>query len=81
MGAIYAHSTGGAGALAAARIERVVAVHWLAELGMPEAVWVFSVRDFGPLWVTMDSRGGNLYKDLEPRIAENLRAIRARIDS
>jgi fumarate hydratase subunit beta len=80
IGAAYAQSTGGAGALAARRIERVEAVHWLEELGMPEAVWIFAVRDFGPLLVTMDSAGGNLYRDLEPTIAENLKAILARIE-
>ncbi len=80
VGAVYAHYTGGAGALAAGRIERVESVHWLEELGMPEAAWIFSVRDFGPLLVTMDSAGGNLYKQLEPTIAENMKAILARIE-
>jgi fumarate hydratase subunit beta len=80
FGCVYAHYTGGAGALAAERIERVEDVHWLDELGMPEAAWIFAVKDFGPLLVTMDSAGGNLYKELEPKIAENLEAIRARID-
>jgi fumarate hydratase subunit beta len=80
VGAIYTHYTGGAGALAATRIEQVEAVHWLEELGMPEAAWIFSVRDFGPLLVTMDSDGGNLYKRLEPTIAENMKRIIARIE-
>jgi tartrate/fumarate subfamily iron-sulfur-dependent hydro-lyase beta chain len=80
VGSVYTHYTGGAGALAAKRIERVDDVHWLDELGMPEAAWIFAVKDFGPLLVTMDSTGGNLYKDLEPRIAENMKAIKARID-
>ena len=80
VGSVYAHYTGGAGALAAKRIEQVEDVHWLDELGMPEAAWIFAVKDFGPLLVTMDSAGGNLYKDLEPKIAANLEAIRARIE-
>jgi len=80
VGAVYAHYTGGAGALAAGRIERVEAVHWLDELGMPEAAWIFAARDFGPLLVTMDSAGGNLYRDLEPTIAENMKSILARIE-
>lgn len=80
IGAAYAQYTGGAGALAARRIERVEAVHWLDELGMPEAVWIFAVRDFGPLLVTMDSEGGNLSKQLAPTIAENMKAILARIE-
>jgi len=31
--------------------------------------------------VTMDSAGGNLYRELEPKIAENLKTIAARIDA
>jgi fumarate hydratase subunit beta len=80
VGAVYAHYTGGAGALAAGRVERVDTVHWLDELGMPEAAWIFNARGFGPLLVTMDSDGGNLYKQLEPTIAENMKAILARIE-
>jgi fumarate hydratase subunit beta len=81
VGAVYAHYTGGAGALAAKRIERVDGAHWLDELGMPEAVWILAVREFGPLLVTMDSAGGNLYKALEPTITENMKAVAARIDA
>ncbi len=81
VGAVYTHYTGGAGALAAKRIESVEGVEWLDELGMPEAAWFFKVKDFGPLLVTMDSTGGNLYKDLEPAIEENVKAIMARIDA
>jgi fumarate hydratase subunit beta len=80
VGAVYAHYTGGAGALAARRIEQVETVYWLEELGMPEAAWILAVRNFGPLLVTMDSDGGNLYKQLEPTIAENMKAILARIE-
>jgi len=80
VGSVYTHYTGGAGALAAERIEQVDDVYWLDELGMPEAAWIFAVKDFGPLLVTMDSAGGNLYKDLEPKIAENMKAIAARIE-
>ncbi len=65
--AVYAVFTGGAGALAADRIKRVVDVYWLDELGIPEAVWVFEVENFGPLVVTIDSTGRNYY---EERLAE-----------
>jgi tartrate/fumarate subfamily iron-sulfur-dependent hydro-lyase beta chain len=61
-GCIYAAYTGGAGALAAEKIKRVIDVFWLEELGMPEAVWVFEVKDFGPLIVAMDSKGESIYK-------------------
>jgi len=79
-GAVYTHYTGGAGALAARSIDRVKDVHWLDELGMPEAAWVFDVTRFGPLLVTMDSTGGNLYTDLRKKIAENRERITARIE-
>jgi fumarate hydratase subunit beta len=81
LGAVYTHYTGGAGALAAQRITRVEAVYWLEELGMPEAAWIFEVRRFGPLLVTMDSAGGNLYRDLAPQIAENVESVHRRIDA
>ncbi|MCE4611806.1 MAG: FumA C-terminus/TtdB family hydratase beta subunit [Desulfurococcales archaeon] len=61
VGAAYAVFTGGAGSLAALSIKRVVDVHWL-DLGVPEALWVLEVEDFGPLIVTMDSRGSSLHK-------------------
>lgn len=79
VGAVYAHFTGGAGVLAAQAITRVRAVHWLAELGVPEAVWVFEVEKFGPLVVTMDSHGRSLYQDLSAVVEKNMEAIRARI--
>ena len=81
VGAVYSHYTGGAGALAAAQIESVNGVEWLEELGMPEAVWLLKVSNFGPLLITMDSTGGNLYEDLESAIAENVRTVMARIDA
>lgn len=58
---IYTSYTGGAGALAADKVEKVEDVYWLDKLGMPEAVWILRVKDFGPLVVAMDSRGGNIY--------------------
>lgn len=81
VGAVYAQYTGGAGALAAQRIESVEGVEWLEKLGMTEAVWLLEVKQFGPLLVTMDATGGNLYKDLDRTITENVKAVMARIDT
>lgn len=80
QGAVYTHYTGGAGALAARAIERIEDVFWLDELGMPEAVWIFRVNRFGPLLVTMDSAGGNLYRELEKTIANNRVKISQRLE-
>ena len=59
---IYASYTGGAGALAAEKVENVEGVYWLEELGMPEAVWLMKMKEFGPLIVAMDSHGNSIYK-------------------
>ena len=59
--AVYFAFTGGAGSLAAESIKRVRAVHWLEELGIPEAVWVLEVEDF-PLIVAIDTHGSSLYR-------------------
>ncbi len=78
-GAVYTHYAGGAGALAATALERIEDVFWLDELGMPEAVWIFQVNRFGPLLVTMDSTGGNLYTDIARAVAKNQQLIHAKI--
>jgi fumarate hydratase subunit beta len=65
-GAVYATYTGGAAVLAAQSIKRVVDVHWL-DLGIPEAVWVLEVEDFGPLVVAIDSTGRNLIEEVLER--------------
>ena len=59
--AVYNSFTGGAGALAADSVTDVPAVYWLDELGMPEAVWILTVKEFGPLVVSMDSYGNSIY--------------------
>jgi len=79
VGAVYTHFTGGAGALAAQAIRRVKEVHFLEELGIPEAVWVFEVERFGPLVVAMDAHGRSLYADLTQVVERNMEKIRARI--
>jgi len=79
VGAVYTHFTGGAGALAAQAIRRVKEVHFLEELGIPEAVWVFEVERFGPLVVAMDAHGRSLYQDLAVEVEKNMQRIRARI--
>ena len=60
--AVYTAYTGGAGALAADKVKSVPGVYWLDELGMPEAVWIFKVKDFGPLVIAMDSHGKSIYQ-------------------
>jgi len=79
-GAVYAAYTGGCGALAAERIKGVKEVHFLEELGIPEAVWVFRVEEFGPLVVTMDSHGKSLYDDVDQNARKNLEELLKEIE-
>jgi len=73
-GAAFLASVGGAASFYANQIVRVKEVHWL-DLGLPEAIWVLEMKDFGPLLVTMDSAGRSLYDEL--KIEENLQKIYA----
>ncbi len=68
-GAVYAAFTGGAAVLAAQAIKRVVGVEWL-DLGVPEALWIFEVEDFGPLTVAIDAHGNNLLEDVRKKALE-----------
>ena len=74
LGAVYCSMTGGVGSLVAASIKRVVEVHWL-DLGVPEAMWVLEVEDLGPLVVSMDSHGGNLYRDVLSEASRKVRRL------
>jgi len=58
---VYLVYTGGAGALAADQIKKVIDVFWMGDLGMAEAVWLFEVKDFGPLIVAIDSQGNSIF--------------------
>ena len=69
-GAVYGAFTGGAAVLAAKAIRNVAAVVWL-DLGMPEAMWILEVEDFGPLVVAIDSSGENLFGDVAKKVEAN----------
>jgi len=74
FGAVYCAFTGGTAVLAAKSIRKVERVEWL-DLGMPEAVWVFDVEDFGPLIVAIDSHGNNLYNDIMKQVKQTKEKI------
>ena len=65
LGGVYLAIVGGAAALETTWIERIVDVD-LDDLN-PESLWMFTIRDFGPLLVAMDSHGGSLYEDVAER--------------
>src|SRR4030095_12392863 len=57
-GACYLSVTGGAAAIETLQIEEIEAAYW--EDLMPECIWQFRFKGFGPLTVGIDARGGNL---------------------
>ena len=73
-GAVYLTTVGyGTGALLGRGIKQVREVHWLEELGIAQALWVFEVEKFGPLLVESDAAGNSLFE------AQN-RELNARIE-
>jgi len=61
FGAVYSEFTGGASALAVSKIVRVKKrLH--EDLGPTELVWIWEVKEFGPLLVTQDHQGNDLKK-------------------
>lgn len=76
IGGAYLVATGGCGALYAKQILSVENVHWL-DLGMPEAVWVLKVKDFGPLIVGIDSNGATLAQTVIQEVHKRVKEIYA----
>ena len=67
-GVIHCVYPGGCAALGAAQVESIDGVYW-QELGMPECLWVLKVREFGPLIVSIDTAGNNMFADNAARYA------------
>ncbi|HUF86420.1 MAG TPA: fumarate hydratase C-terminal domain-containing protein [Thermohalobaculum sp.] len=61
-GAVYLTTVGyGTGALLGRGVKGVRAVHWLEELGLAQAMWLFEVENFGPFLVDSDVAGNSLF--------------------
>jgi tartrate/fumarate subfamily iron-sulfur-dependent hydro-lyase beta chain len=74
FGAVYSEFTGGASALAVSKIVRVKRrLH--EDLGPTELVWIWEVKDFGPLLVTQDHLGNDLKKDVTGQASSKLDSI------
>lgn len=74
FGAVYSEFTGGASALAVSKIVRVKK-RLLEELGPTELVWIWEVKDFGPLLVTQDHQGGDIKKVVTMQATSKLDAL------
>jgi L(+)-tartrate dehydratase beta subunit len=77
LGMVYFAIVGGAAALETTQIEEIEEVAW--EELMPECLWKFRVRDFGPLIVGIDAHGNSLYREVQERAKERLEELYARL--
>lgn len=59
--AIHCVFPAGCAVVAAATVEEIEDSQWM-DLGMPETLWKCRVNEFGPLIVSIDTHGGNLFE-------------------
>src|SRR3954466_9324932 len=77
LGMVYFAIVGGAAALETTQIEEIEEVYW--EELMPECLWKFRVKDFGPLTVGIDAHGNSLFHDVQERAQDKLKELFARL--
>jgi L(+)-tartrate dehydratase beta subunit len=77
LGMVYFAIVGGAAALETTQIEEIEEVAW--EELMPECLWQFRVKDFGPLTVGIDSHGNSLFHDVQERATAKLKELYERL--
>lgn len=61
-GAVHCAFPGGCAVIAALEVEEITGCEW-EDLGMPEALWIMRVKEFGPLVVSIDTTGANLFDE------------------
>jgi L(+)-tartrate dehydratase beta subunit len=61
-GAIHCVFPAGCAVLAATEVEEIERAEWM-DLGMPETLWVCRIKEFGPLIVSIDTYGENLFEN------------------
>ena len=76
-GMVYFAIVGGAAALETTQIEEIEEVAW--EELMPECLWKFRVKDFGPLTVGIDAHGSSLFHDVQEAAKKRLEDLYARL--
>ena len=69
-GGAYLAIVGGAASVETLQVEEIEAVYW--EDLMPECLWKFRVKDFGPLIVAMDSSGSSIYQNVVAEARDRL---------
>lgn len=68
FGAVHCVLPAGNAVVGAACVEEISGVEWM-DLGMAEALWKIRVKGLGPLIVTIDSSGRNIFAEKKKEIA------------
>lgn len=69
FGAVHCIFPGGCALVASECVKNIQNTEW-QDLGMPEALWVLEVKDFGPLTVSIDCLGNNLFENNKKKFQE-----------
>lgn len=77
LGGVYFSLVGGAASIETIQVEAIEAVYF--EDLLPECLWKFRVKDFGPVFVTMDAHGRSSYQAVRQRVAANMNQALARL--
>jgi L(+)-tartrate dehydratase beta subunit len=75
---VHAIFPGGCAVLAATKVEEIEGVEW-TDLGMPESLWINRVREFGPLIISIDTKGNNLIEQNKKVFNEKKKPILERV--
>lgn len=78
FGAIHCVFPAGCAVVAATQVEQIESADW-TELGMPETLWKCRVKEFGPLIVSIDAHGNNLFERNKVKFNEKKDAALAEI--
>jgi L(+)-tartrate dehydratase beta subunit len=73
FGGVYLALVGGSAALETTQIAAIEGVEF--EQYLPECLWTFRVRHFGPLFVAMDSHGESLFEAVHADAARRLEEL------
>ncbi|MBU3653981.1 MAG: L(+)-tartrate dehydratase subunit beta [Limnohabitans sp.] len=77
--AVHAIFPGGCAVLAATQVEKIEGAEW-KDLGMPETLWINRVREFGPLIISIDTKGKNLIEENKQVFNEKKKPILEKIN-
>ena len=76
--AVHAIFPGGCAVLAATQVEEIEGSEW-QDLGMPETLWINRVKEFGPLIISIDTKGKNLIEQNKVGFNEKKKPVLERI--